>query len=1516
MRHKLRKLLCGMVLLCFILAFPPWSWAYVSEDYADLPGIKVGDKVVCQSGSSSKVPSSTARHDGVVTIVDSNTGRTLGQGMLLNFPKPGSASTDGYTMLRSGLLRSWIAEFGGSLEFVQANYQSYKCTLTWGSKVAERMHVRDLSKLCGTGYGWYDQSTKTVYFAVTRPPNASIYGPLEAAPGQAISVRVSGSSNVTSGFNGVSYELNVNGAYFASQSYPQNSFSDTKSYTVPSNAAPGSTITFELTVKDGVWRASTKTLTVKVVANPQPPPPQPPEPPPYEPPPPPPPPDMEPVADFTVSNPNPEENEGVTLRDASEHPGEENGEKIVSWTWDIQGIGTKTGKTVTVSWPVAGTYRITLTVTDEDGDSDSKTKSVVVAAAPPVANISVSPKTVLAGRQVAVSGDESVAGGGRTVVLDLNEWEIRRPDGSLKWSGTQRYPIDPPPPAPMFDSVGRWKVRLRVTDSGGYKSEWSEETVEVLPDQPPVADFWVANTAARNVVDGYSLTVQDRSFVPQPDTSMGDEISKREWTLYYDKNNNGSFGDAGDEVILPGDTGKSAAIFQASENDPQPRLEFYQTGRYKLELRVIERWYGWGAWWNGLSGDTLGKPLDQELVVVVNLAPAAGFNAEPKPAVLFSLPPELAGWQYAKEIVVTNTGDRNLSDYQVRMIVDTATEIAAGRMRSDCGDVRFVIVDGTGLASAIPYFMDGAANTATTPFWVKVPSLPSGETTKVYMLYGKPDAQSASSGPATFEAFLYGYLDTFITSVYYPDQNYVNGSILYVGGWRDSYYSLLKIPTELVPGYVTAGNLEQMNLKMLWWGQNPSGSTRTQTAYLRKINSSWDPSTVTWNTRPSIDSGNIIAFSKTLPSPGFYNWNPVTPLAWESFGITGWARGWLSGSYPNHGLAWLPSNTGGVWIDFASENNDVFLDYHSHGTTVTGLQPWYVTILFGGGNELAIERSMSLPLAWWTRKAASPAPAISVVPGYMTLTVETDSLPNVLLVRQKADFRTSYGDAEQDPKVGDQWYYEHDPEHLMGYDLSNSWGLNTDVHQKTFSEPVTSFSKPGTYIVRYRAQDQPPNSLYWDDPDAGRKWSQWTEMEVHVHRRPVAQFAASPSDPVTGEELTYTDYSYDPDMENTDPLGQKGVRGWEWQYRVGDGEWIPSDGPPPYLAESGATYTVRLRVQDALGAWSGWAYAELTAQNRAPVAYFERPAYVGVNQAATLSDGSWDPDGDEIVAWEWTVTGKGVFNTQDVTVSWASAGTYPVTLRVQDSRGAWSSPFTQDIVVSQPNNPPVARLSGPGEGYTEEPLTLSGTSSYDPDPGDYIARAFWRYCKPGGDWTGYFTQNRGDSGFLTFTVTPDVAGQWQFELVVEDSRGAESSPAYFTVAVEEGFEVAASVVPASAERGRKMKVTAWAERPSSGEKIQIDSMRVYIPHTVRPDGQPALASGEPHLAGMTWDPGTKMYVYEYLIPNRTVSGYWSDDGSYYLRVVGVKNSTQKEKLVTLTIKGHVFNRRIIRTYKW
>ncbi|MCK5039433.1 MAG: DUF2341 domain-containing protein [Candidatus Aenigmarchaeota archaeon] len=97
----------------------------------------------------------------------------------------------------------------------------------------------------------------------------------------------------------------------------------------------------------------------------------------------------------------------------------------------------------------------------------------------------------------------------------------------------------------------------------------------------------------------------------------------------------------------------------------------------------------------------------------------------------FELSAPLDG-NYRNPITITNTGS-DLKDYSVYLTKDTAILISAGKMRADCGDIRFRDEEGNALA----YFLEGGCDSANTKLWVKVPSIPAGIKT-IYMHYGNP----------------------------------------------------------------------------------------------------------------------------------------------------------------------------------------------------------------------------------------------------------------------------------------------------------------------------------------------------------------------------------------------------------------------------------------------------------------------------------------------------------------------------------------------------------------------------------------------------------------------------------------------------------------------------------------------------------------------------------------------------------------------------------------------------------
>lgn len=101
-----------------------------------------------------------------------------------------------------------------------------------------------------------------------------------------------------------------------------------------------------------------------------------------------------------------------------------------------------------------------------------------------------------------------------------------------------------------------------------------------------------------------------------------------------------------------------------------------------------------------------------------------------------------------RPITVHENFGETMYNYAVRIVFDTQTEISAGNMRSDCGDIRFA--DNACGNNYLPYYIQSGVNTANTVIWVKVPQLDSASTAVFYIYYGDPNATTQSSFSATF----------------------------------------------------------------------------------------------------------------------------------------------------------------------------------------------------------------------------------------------------------------------------------------------------------------------------------------------------------------------------------------------------------------------------------------------------------------------------------------------------------------------------------------------------------------------------------------------------------------------------------------------------------------------------------------------------------------------------------------------------------------------------------------------
>ncbi len=106
----------------------------------------------------------------------------------------------------------------------------------------------------------------------------------------------------------------------------------------------------------------------------------------------------------------------------------------------------------------------------------------------------------------------------------------------------------------------------------------------------------------------------------------------------------------------------------------------------------------------------------------------------------------LAG--YRRSVTLNNQSGGPLHNYPILITLNTAGLIAGGKLRSDCGDLRFSDAEGL-----LAYWIeDGTCNSAETRVWVKIPTMPAG-VSAISLTYGNSDLRGMSDGRATFHFF-------------------------------------------------------------------------------------------------------------------------------------------------------------------------------------------------------------------------------------------------------------------------------------------------------------------------------------------------------------------------------------------------------------------------------------------------------------------------------------------------------------------------------------------------------------------------------------------------------------------------------------------------------------------------------------------------------------------------------------------------------------------------------------------
>ena len=220
---------------------------------------------------------------------------------------------------------------------------------------------------------------------------------------------------------------------------------------------------------------------------------------------------------------------------------------------------------------------------------------------------------------------------------------------------------------------------------------------------------------------------------------------------------------------------------------------------------------------------------------------------------------------------------------------------------------------------------------------------------------------------------------------------------------------------------------------------------------------------------------------------------------------------------------------------------------------------------------------------------------------------------------------------------------------------------------------------------------------------------------------PVAAFTFQPASPTTNQAVSF-DASTSSDQDG-DPLT------YEWAF--GDGA-AATTVTSSHAFATATTFTVSLTVRDGRGGANTTTRTVTvtpeTTANRPPTAAFTASSLgVFTNQDVTVdAAGTTDPDGD-VLTYAWTFGDGASASGTQVTHAYAAAGSFTVTLTVNDGRGGTDT-ASKTVVVTAPtqeNRQPTAVITSFASGLVNEAFAFDGGNSSDPD-GDALTYA-WQF---------------------------------------------------------------------------------------------------------------------------------------------------------------------------------------------
>jgi PKD repeat protein len=330
-----------------------------------------------------------------------------------------------------------------------------------------------------------------------------------------------------------------------------------------------------------------------------------------------------------------------------------------------------------------------------------------------------------------------------------------------------------------------------------------------------------------------------------------------------------------------------------------------------------------------------------------------------------------------------------------------------------------------------------------------------------------------------------------------------------------------------------------------------------------------------------------------------------------------------------------------------------------------------------------------------------------------------------IVLGYKLDYTVNYDDFEKDPELKREWMFTHDQTKVNGRVIDNQPSKPIPQSGLWVNSPL-QLEEVGTYKIKLRAMDDP---IHWKDERFFdyRKWSDeeiQREYIVNVHRRPIADFTFN-VDVADNYRLDLDPtVSYDTDYQFNRP--DKGIIEYTWDSYTLDG--VKYNGAPPKNLTVDKVYDVTLMVQDIDGAYAS-VTKRISTQNMniKPVAKFDVQSTVSVSEPLKFTDQSYDPNGDPLTNYQFTVRKQGNATILKTLNDWPTSfkdlnlgvGDYVIGLTVDDipriPPTLRSDLFEKLIKVIPDNNKPVSRFTLSPSPIVLGQLVTYTDSSYDPD---------------------------------------------------------------------------------------------------------------------------------------------------------------------------------------------------------